>query len=114
MPGNVRKVVVRRQKHQLMPDAQLSKERIDRSDLHSPLAALVAKRSGGDVILSVGYDQRKRRETVDNLLLSFGTGESLQKLLQNQSSRDDALTRLESARQRTHGGSVRRLIPPKC
>ena len=96
-----------------MPDTQLSEEHIDRSDLHPSLATLVAKRCGSDVIFTVGHDQRKRRETVHDLLLGLGTGKSLKELLQDQSRRYDALTRLEGARQGAHGGRIGRLIPPK-
>jgi hypothetical protein len=59
MPGDLAEDAVSRQQHQLMADAELCQERIDRFDWHALLAVLIAERCSGNVVLAVRHDQRK-------------------------------------------------------
>jgi hypothetical protein len=59
-------------------DAQLRQERIDRANLNAMTTAGVAKRRGFDVIGSIGHEEGKRREPIQNLLTRFWSGEALQ------------------------------------
>jgi hypothetical protein len=55
-----------------------AKRRIYRAILNAMTAAHVAKRCGFDVIGSIGYEEGKCGEPIQNLLTRFWSGEALQ------------------------------------
>jgi hypothetical protein len=59
-------------------NAQLRQERIDRANLNAMTAARVAKRRGFDVIGSIGHEEGKCGEPIQNLLTCFWSREALQ------------------------------------
>lgn len=67
-----------------MADAELCEQCVDGSDLHTSTAADVTKLGCIDVILPVRHQQGQSSESFNDLLASFGTGEPLQQLLQNE------------------------------
>jgi hypothetical protein len=72
-----------------MSDAQLSQKGIDCSDLHTVPAASVPQPRRLNVIVPIRHQQRHRREPVENLISGLWAGETLQKLLENETCRDD-------------------------
>jgi hypothetical protein len=82
-----REIVVRRQEKQIIMDAQLSKQRIDRPQLYSRTPRSIPNFCGIDVILSDRFDKRERRESLHNVFVSSRSQETLQQFLQNQPSR---------------------------
>jgi hypothetical protein len=59
-------------------DTQLREKRIDRANLNAMMTAGVAKRRGFDVIGSIGYEEGKCGEPIQNLLTRFWSREALQ------------------------------------
>jgi hypothetical protein len=59
-------------------DTQLCQERIDRANLNAMTTAGVAKRRGFDVIGSIGHEEGKCGESIQNLLRRFWSREALQ------------------------------------
>jgi hypothetical protein len=86
------KVVIARQHHQVVADAQLRQESIDRANLNAMTAACVADVSGFDVIGSIRHEEGKGGEPLQNLLTRFGSRKPLQQLLQHQARRQDRFT----------------------
>ena len=56
----------------------MCQERIDRANLNAMTTAGVTKRRGFDVIGSIGHEEGKRGEPIQNLLTRFWSGEALQ------------------------------------
>lgn len=82
-------MIVRAQEREIVPNAQLGEQRIDRTDLDTCSATLVSELRRRDMGLAIGLQQRKRREALDDLLARLGPGESLKQFLENHSRRDD-------------------------
>lgn len=101
---------VRREQRQLVTHAQLRQQHVDSADLHTALPTNGAKLRCRNVILPIGNDQRKRRESLDDLLVRLRTGEALEQLLKHEPGRDHAFSRLQSADEPTDLGNVGRLI----
>lgn len=72
------KIPIAREHQQAVANAQLRQERIDRANLNAMAAACVAKRCSFDVIGSIGHQQRKCGEPIQNLLTSCWSSEALQ------------------------------------
>ena len=86
------KVRVGRQKHKLVPDTQLSDQRVDRAGLNPALAASIAELSCSDMIVTVWIQERKGSEVLDYLHPGLGTREPLEKLLKDQPRRENSVT----------------------
>jgi hypothetical protein len=86
------KILIARQHPQAVADAQLRQERIDRTNLDAMTTTAVAKRRRSDVIRSIGQEEGKRREPLQNPLTGLWSRKALQQLLQYQASRQDQLT----------------------
>jgi hypothetical protein len=89
VPSGEFEVVVCAQERQIVPNAQLRKQRVDRADLHACSAARIAEISGCDMIFSIRQQQGKRCEALDDLCTGLRSGESLKQFLENQAGRDD-------------------------
>jgi hypothetical protein len=72
------KIPIARQHQQAVADTQLRQERIDRANLNAMTTAGVAKRRGIDVIGSIGHEEGKCGEPIQNLLTRFWSREALQ------------------------------------
>ncbi|HEY2093371.1 MAG TPA: hypothetical protein VGJ81_15940 [Thermoanaerobaculia bacterium] len=83
------KIPVRAEHHQVVSDAKLREERIDRSDLESAAAAFIAKVRGGDVVLALRHDERQRGEPLEDLCSRLRAAESLEKFLEDQAGREN-------------------------
>jgi hypothetical protein len=104
------KILIARQHQQAVADAQLRQERIDRANLNAMTTARVAKRRGFNMIGSVGHEEGKCGEPLQNLLTRFRSGEALQQLLQYQTCRQDRFAALDRLNQRGDLWSGRRPI----
>lgn len=76
MPGSVREVPVRGEQHEIVANAKLSEQRVDRSDLDATPAASVPQGGCSDVILAVRLEERQNRETLHDQRLCPGTQET--------------------------------------
>ena len=83
------KIPITRQQQQAVADTQLRQERIDRANLNAMTTAGVAKRRRIDVIGSIGHEEGKCGEPIQNQLTRFWSREALQQLLQYQACRQD-------------------------
>lgn len=66
MGREAREVLVAGQHCQVVAQAKLRKERVDRPDPHPGAAALVPQVRGGDMIRAVGSQQRYRRKSFND------------------------------------------------
>ncbi len=78
------KILVSSQQYQVMPDAELSDERVHSAYLHAGSSTGVSERCRGDVVIKVGMQQRKRGEAFDYLCACLGAVKPLQQLLQDE------------------------------
>jgi hypothetical protein len=72
------KIPIARQHQQAMADTQLRQERIDRANLNAMTTARIAKRRRFDVIGSIGHEEGKCGEPIQNLLTRLWSREALQ------------------------------------
>jgi hypothetical protein len=72
------KIPIARKHRQAVANAQLRQERIDHANLNAMTAACAAKRCGFDVIGSIGHEEGKCGEPIQNLLTRFWSREALQ------------------------------------
>ena len=72
------KIPITRKHQQVVADAQLRQERIDRACLNAMTTARVAKRRGFNMIGSVRHEEGKCGEPIQNLLTRFWSREALQ------------------------------------
>ena len=75
--------------HQVVSDAELREERIDRSDLKAAATAFIAKVRGRDVVLALRHDEWQRGEPFEDLRSRLGAAESLEKFLEYQAGREN-------------------------
>jgi len=68
-------------------DTQLRKQRIDCPYLYTRAAQSIPNFCGIDVILSGRFDERERRKSLHDILVSSRSQETLQQFLQNQPGR---------------------------
>lgn len=95
------KIPIARKHQQAVANAQLRQERIDRTNLNVVAAADITQRCGFDVIGSVGHQEGKCGEPIQNLLTGLWSREALQQLLQYHTRREDrfaVLNRLDQYR----------------
>jgi hypothetical protein len=84
MARGQREVVVRRQQLQVVADAKLREQRVDRADLNASASALITQVSCADVVFAIRDDKRQRSKPLDDVSVRAGPVEALQKLLQNE------------------------------
>lgn len=113
MTRNVAEVVIGGKHRQAVSETKLREERIDRSGLDACAPAVIAQSGGFDVIRSIRNDERNRGEAIQELRLSFGAQEALQKLLQDKTRGEDQLTSLDGPDKRLHFTRRRGALAPK-
>lgn len=113
-PGRSDEVMIGRQQGQLVADAELREQRVNRSDLQSAPPAGIAQLRCRDMIVPVRSEERERREALDDQPASLGSGKALEQFLQHQAGRDDRITALERVDEgRDLGAFVRRITPQR-
>lgn len=91
------KVAIGGEHRQIVANAQLGKQCVDRPDLNAAAATQVSKICGLDMIVPVRNDHRYRGKPIDNLLASLRPRKSLKQLLQDQARREDLLSSFDDA-----------------
>jgi len=89
LTGGEFEVVVGTEKRQVVPNAQLSKQRVDCADLNSRSATGVAEFGGCNMVFAIRLQQWKRCEALNDLCSGLRSGESLKQFLENQPGRND-------------------------
>jgi hypothetical protein len=77
MQGSVREILVRGEEDKVVPDAQLGKKRVDRTDLHACTATGIAQSRRRDVVFAVRLNQGERGKPFDDLSLRLRTRKPL-------------------------------------
>ena len=67
-----------------MTYAQLSQQRIDRSDLHAMSAAMISQLRRIDVIVAIWRQQRHRGKSIQNLVAGLWPEEALKQFLEDE------------------------------
>jgi hypothetical protein len=91
MPRDAIKVAVGRQHREIVPNAKLRQQSIDRADLQAAAAAFALQLRRVDVVTPVWHQERQGGKPVDNLLAMTRSREPLQQLLNNQPGREQHL-----------------------
>ena len=87
-----------------MPDAKLSEQRVDGTDLNSVSPAFVAQFSRGDIVVKDRFDHWKYREALDDLHLRSRPLITLQQFLQYDSRGVNRIAPSERIAQMLHLG----------
>ena len=109
-PAGVTKVVVSREHRQLVADAELGQQGVDRPQLDATTAAPIPEVGRGDVVVAVGNQERQRRETIEDRVARLGSLESLQQLLEDETGREDRSEAFER-RPQVRDGRMVRMVP---
>src|SRR5664279_4214945 len=72
-----REVPVRSEKGEVVPNAKLRDERINRPHLHACAPAAVAKFSSFNMVVSIGNQHRQRGKLLEKFLAGFGARKAL-------------------------------------
>jgi hypothetical protein len=107
-------IAIGREHRQAMTNTQLSKERIDRSNLYARSPATIAQLGGIDVIAPVRRQERECGKPIQYLFSRFGAVETLEQFLQDETCRQDALASFQGSDQSADLRFIRRCITPKC
>lgn len=113
MLRDVLEVQIGGEQYELMPDTQLSNQRINRTGLNAALAALVSNLRCGDMIVPVRSEEGKGGEVFDDLQSSPGTRETLEQFLKYQPRRENPIPSLKRTNERAHLWRVTRLVAPQ-
>ena len=111
--GDLREIGVRREKLEVMGDAERREQRVDRSDLDAPATAGVADLGGGDMVVATGNEQRQHREPLDDPRARLLAIESLQELLQHDPRRHHLLPVTQSSAKDLDLRQIRRGVSPQ-
>ena len=89
-----------------MADAEVSNQGVDRSDLDSFAAAIVAQLSSLDVVVDLGGEHGQQGEVPNDLLSGRRPLKALEQFLKNQSRRDDDLAPFEAGLEEYYFGGL--------
>ena len=109
----MQEVVVGREQGQVMTNAKLRQQRVDRAYLNAGPTTGVAQLRGVDVIMPIWADNWQRGKSLDDVLARARAGETLKQLLQNEARRDDHLVTPKGTAQREHLRSGAILVSPE-
>jgi hypothetical protein len=85
MPSDIAKVPIGRQHREVVAEAELRQQRVDRADLNAAASAFVSQSGCVHMVEPVRNEQRQLSEPIEDLLAIPRSGEALQNFLQNQS-----------------------------
>ena len=95
MLGEASEVSVRRQQGEIVTDAELREESVDRPDSDAAPAAGIAKGGCRDVVFPVGDEEGEGGEAFDDAISRARPVEALKKLLENEARGEDGRTDLQ-------------------
>jgi hypothetical protein len=81
MAGDLPEVVIGREHCQVIGDAKLRQQSIDRSNLYPGASTAISQLGGLNVIVAIRHQQRHYREPIENLCAVPWTRKALQQLL---------------------------------
>jgi hypothetical protein len=114
VPRDALKVLIGAEESQSVPDAKLRNQRVDCPDLNSRSTTGVSQRRSLDVVISVRIQKRHGGKPLENLSACLGPSETLQQLLEHESSREDGLAGAKGVGERHDLGDRRGRIPTQC
>lgn len=98
--GDACEILVGRQHCQLVPDAELSKQRVEGADLDAAPPTAVPQIGGLPMIFAIGIEKRNRAEPIEDLRGRPRPGKALKQFLQDQPGGGDRLPGFEGPNQR--------------
>ena len=101
MIGDATEVLVGGQHGQIMADAQLGQQRIDRAHLHAASAAMIPQLGRPDMIVAIRHQQRDRRKSIQYLMATLWSGEALKQLLKHKAGRQQGLAAFNGVDERS-------------
>ena len=104
------KGAVGREHFESVTDAKLSEKDINRPDLEPLSTTGVPELCRFNVIRTLGDDEGKKRESLDDPVSCFRTAKALEELLKDQARREEKLARLDCLPQEFDLGGGRPLI----
>ena len=107
MPRHMLKICIRGQHRQLVLDAELRKQRVNRANLYTVASAEILQFSGFDVSLSARHEEWQRGESLQNRVSRGWSGKPLKQLLKNQTGGDNLLFGRERLLKRIELGTAR-------
>ena len=103
-------IVVTSEQHQIMANAKVRKKCVYGSQLYTSAPEQIAKLRSIDIVLPLRCQQRQSGKSFHDSGSCAGTGETLQQLLEYQSSHYDGLAASEGGMERPHmrvvGGAI--------
>src|SRR4029079_2873412 len=96
-----------------MPHTQLRQESVNRSDLCPGAPTAISQIGCLNVVLAIRHKERHGLKPVQNLRASFRAGKALQDLLEDETRRDNCLTRFYRSYERLHFLQRRTRIAPE-
>ena len=108
------KIVVGRQQHQRVTDAELGNHGVNRADLQPGPTTAVAQLCGVDMNLAVRSYERQGRKPVNDVFTCTRAGKPLQQFLQDETCGHDSFATFESVAQYAHLGSSGGLVAAEC
>ena len=100
----VNEVLICAQKNEVMPDAKLRNQSVDRSDLHTRSATHVSHTRRCHMVFAIRLKQSQRRKPLHDLFACLGSSKALKKFLQDKTSRHDNVGARKRIFQRLHLG----------
>ena len=107
------KIAVGRKHRQVVTDAKLREQGVDRADLNAGAAAAVTKFRCIDMIAPVGNQKRQGREAIEDAFAGSRPGKPLQQLLQYETGGEELFAGLYRSKKLARLRRGRRRIPPK-
>ena len=98
---------------ELVANAELGEQGVDRADLYAASAAGVSQLGRLNVVLAVGNQQGKGGKPLDDPVPRARAVETLKELLKDDARREDRVTGLERARKECNVGAVVGSVAPQ-
>ena len=98
------------EQRQLVTNAKMRKQCIDRTRLDSARTTQISQFRSSNVIFPVGIQERKCGKAFDDLPFVLGTRESLQEFLQDQPRAQNPIARFEGLNERVHLRDIGRSV----
>lgn len=107
---NMAEILIGCQHCQVIAQAELRQQRVDRPDLHTFAAALIAQFRRMNVVVAIRHDQRQGGKPLDDLVPALGAGETLQNFLEHEAGGEKRLTGFERPDQHCDFGASNRAV----
>lgn len=99
VPSCHREVTIGCQQCQIVPDAKLRQQRVNRTELNPRTPTVIAQFCGIDIVPPIRNKQWERRKSLHEILARARSRETLQQFLQYKSGGDDRFAAVKSGLQ---------------